>query len=79
MSDGELAPGSAGLHLAAGVPLPRPAEQTFEAMLGGWRNQQLARRLAFSTVEGRERAVRAFATHAGAFPGSGRRPWLMSG
>ena len=37
-------------------------------MLGGWRNQQLARRLAFSTVEGRERAVRAFATHAGAFP-----------
>ncbi len=68
MSDGELAPGSAGLHLAAGVPLLRPAEQTFEAMLGGWRNQQLARRLAFSTVEGRERAVRAFATHAGAFP-----------
>jgi hypothetical protein len=50
------------------VPLLRPAEQTFEAMLGGWRNQQLARRLAFSTVEGRERAVRAFATHAGAFP-----------
>lgn len=70
MSDGELAPGSAGLHLvAAGVPLLRPAEQTFEAMLDGWRNQQLARRLAFSTVEGRERAVRAFATHAGAFPG----------
>jgi hypothetical protein len=42
----ELAPGSAGLHLGAGVPL-RPAEQTFEAMLDGWRNQQLARRLAF--------------------------------
>ena len=50
--DAALAPGSAGLHLAAGVPLLRPAEQTFEAMLDGWRNQQLARRLAFSTVEG---------------------------
>jgi len=36
--------------------------------LDGWRNQQLARRLAFSTVEGRERAVRAFAAHADAFP-----------
>ena len=61
-------PGSAGLHLAGGLPLLRPAEQAFEAMLDGWRNQQLARRLAFSTVEGRERAVRAFAAHADAFP-----------
>jgi integrase/recombinase XerC len=65
---GELPPGSAGLHLAGGLPLLRPAEQAFEAMLDGWRNQQLARRLAFSTVEGRERAVRAFAAHADAFP-----------
>jgi site-specific recombinase XerD len=65
---GELPPGSAGLHLAGGVQLLRPSEQAFEAMLGGWRNQQLARRLALSTVEGRERAVRAFAAHADAFP-----------
>jgi integrase/recombinase XerC len=49
---GGLPPGSAGLHLAGGVPLLRPAEQTFEAMLDGWRNQQLAWRLAFSTVRG---------------------------
>jgi integrase/recombinase XerC len=65
---GEPSAGSAGLYLAAGLPLLRPAEQAFEAMLDGWRNQQLARRLAFSTVEGRERAVRAFAAHADAFP-----------
>jgi hypothetical protein len=28
-----------------------PQEQMFTAILGGWRNQQLARRLAFSTVD----------------------------
>jgi hypothetical protein len=36
-------PGSAGLHLAAGVPLLHPGEQVFSAMLEGWRAQQLAR------------------------------------
>jgi hypothetical protein len=50
------------------MPLLRPEEQVFSAMLDGWRNQQLARNLAFSTVEGRERVVRAFAAHADAFP-----------
>jgi len=30
---GELPPGAAGLHLAGGLPLLRPAEQAFEAML----------------------------------------------
>jgi site-specific recombinase XerD len=64
----ESAPGAARLHLADGVPLLRPEEQVFSAMLDGWRNQQLARNLAFSTVEGRERVVRAFAVHADAFP-----------
>ena len=39
-------PGSAGLHLAAGVPLLQPDEQVFAAMLDGWRAQQLARNLA---------------------------------
>jgi integrase len=58
----------ARLHLADGVPLLRPEEQVFTAMLDGWRNQQLARNLAFSTIEGRERAVRAFAAHAEASP-----------
>lgn len=37
-------------------------------MLDGWRNQQLARNLALSTINGRERKVRAFAAHADAFP-----------
>jgi integrase/recombinase XerC len=63
-----LVPGTARLHLAAGVPLLRPEEQVFAAMLAGWTNQQLARNLAISTVEGRERAVRAFAAHAEAYP-----------
>jgi site-specific recombinase XerC len=50
------------------VPLLRPEEQVFNAMLDGWRNQQLARNLAFSTAGGRERVVRAFAVRADAFP-----------
>ncbi len=39
-------------------------------MLTGWRNQQLARRLAFSNVEARERMVRAFAAHSQHYPWS---------
>ena len=62
------APGSAGLHLAAGVPLLHPGEQVFAAMLEGWRAQQLARNLAFSTAGRREAMVRAFAAHADAMP-----------
>ncbi|WP_243713005.1 site-specific integrase [Actinomadura sp. 6K520] len=63
-----LAPGSAKLHLVDGIALLRPDEQAFAGMLDGWRNQQLARRLAFSTVESRQRMVRAFTEHADAFP-----------
>jgi site-specific recombinase XerD len=63
-----LAAGAAGLHLIDGLPLLRPDEQVFTAMLDGWRNQQLARNLAFSTIESREKAVRAFTRHADAFP-----------
>lgn len=60
--------GAVGLHLIGNLPLLRPEEQVFTAMLDGWRNQQLARNLAFSTIEGRENAVRAFTRHADAFP-----------
>lgn len=63
-----LAPGSAKLHLVDGIALMRPEEQAFAAMLDGWRNQQLSRRLALSTIESRERMVRAFSAHADAFP-----------
>lgn len=62
------APGAAGLYLAGGLTLLRPEEQVFDAMLTGWRNQQLARNLAFSTIEARERQLRAFARHADCFP-----------
>lgn len=61
-------PGSLGLHLVGSVPLLRPREQMFTAMLTGWRNQQLSRNLSWSTIEGRERAVRAFAVQADALP-----------
>lgn len=68
MGGERVAPGSAGLQLAAGVGLLRPEEQVFTAMLDGWRNQQLARNLAFSTINGREKTVAAFAGHADEFP-----------
>jgi integrase/recombinase XerC len=62
-------PAGAGSSLAAGgLSLLHPEEQVFDAMLSGWRNQQLARRLAFSTVEQRERMVRAFAAHSQSYP-----------
>lgn len=41
-----LVPGSARLYLIDGLPLLRPDEQVFEAMIRGWRNQQLARNLS---------------------------------
>lgn len=62
------APGAAGLHLVGGLPLLRPEEQVFEAMLDGWRNQQLARNLALSTIEQRMSRLRAFFVHAGTYP-----------
>lgn len=51
-----------------GVALLRPEEQVFNAMMQGFANQQLARNLARSTVEGRENAVKAFAAYVNAFP-----------
>jgi site-specific recombinase XerD len=63
-----LVPGAARLQLAEGVPLLRPDEQVFVAMLEGWRHQQLARNLSLATIAARERAARAFAAHADALP-----------
>jgi site-specific recombinase XerD len=65
---GVNAPGAARLHVVDGVALLRPADQVFEAMLEGFANQQLARNLAHTTVEGRENTVRAFAAYVNAFP-----------
>jgi hypothetical protein len=64
----KTAPGAAGLHMVAGLALLRPREQMFTAMLDGWGSQQLARKLAAATVAGRQRVVRAFASHAGGVP-----------
>lgn len=61
-------PGSAALHLVDGVALLRPEEQVFEAMLDGWQAQQLARNLAFTTIDKRLNVVRAFTVHADAYP-----------
>ncbi|MFE1444079.1 tyrosine-type recombinase/integrase [Streptomyces sp. NPDC058739] len=63
-----LVPGSARLHLIDGLPLLRPDEQVFEAMIKGWRNQQLARNLSPGYVDDQERTVRAFTRHADAMP-----------
>ena len=63
-----MAPGAARLHLADGVALLRPEEQVFTAMLAGFANQQLARNLARTTVEGRENTVRAFAAYVSTYP-----------
>jgi integrase/recombinase XerC len=63
-----VTPGAASLHLVDGVSLLWPEEQVFEAMLAGFANQQLARNLARSTVEGRENTVKAFANYVNAFP-----------
>jgi integrase/recombinase XerC len=62
------APGAAKLHLADGVALLRPEEQVFAGMLAGFANQQLARNLARTTVEGRENTVRAFAAYVNTYP-----------
>ena len=61
-------PGAARLQLADGIPLLRPEEQVFTAMLDGWRNQQMARNLSLATVAARERAARAFTAHVDTFP-----------
>ncbi|MEV6602409.1 tyrosine-type recombinase/integrase [Actinoplanes sp. NPDC051346] len=60
--------GSAGLHLVRGVPLLHPEELVFQAMLDGWRNQQLARNLSFGTIEPRERLVWRFRNYTDASP-----------
>jgi integrase/recombinase XerC len=68
MASSDGVPGVASLRLVGGAVLLRPREQVVEAMLAGWRDQQLARNLATSTIQGRLKAVGAFMSHADAFP-----------
>jgi integrase/recombinase XerD len=46
----------------------RPDEGVFEEMLTGWRNQQLSRNLAFSTIDAREKIVRRLMAFTNEYP-----------
>ncbi len=52
--------GAAHLELVDGVVLLEPRGQVFEAMLDGWRSQQLSRNLTFSTIDAGARVVSRF-------------------
>jgi hypothetical protein len=60
--------GAAHLQLVGDAPLLRPEAQAFEAMLDGWRAQQLSRNLSFATIDAGARVVRRFQEHAGTYP-----------
>jgi integrase/recombinase XerC len=64
---GDLA-GAAHLELVSGVVPLRPEDAMTEAMLRGWRAQQKARGLQDSTIEPRERLVRAFIGFTNEYP-----------
>lgn len=68
---GQLGPaGAAGQQIARDVALFNPAEQVFQAMLDGWRNQQLSRNLAFTTIAKREKVIQRFRSFTGEDPWS---------
>lgn len=60
--------GGARRWLQPGVRLLRPEEQLFEAMTKGWRHQQLARHLAFETIDARVRMVARFQAFTNSYP-----------
>jgi integrase len=60
------------LFVVGASPLLRPDEQVFEAMLAGWRDQQLSRNLAADTIESRLGTVRRFQQFTNDWPWSWR-------
>lgn len=60
--------GSGRLRLATSSPAAVAAGEVFEAMVSGWRDQQLARNLNPATIEARERVVRRFRLQARGWP-----------
>ena len=60
--------GSARLELVSGVVQLRPEDAMFEAMLRGWRAQQVARGLREDTIAPRERLVRRFGEFTREYP-----------
>ena len=71
--------GAAHLELVSGVVPLRPEDAMVEAMLSGWRAQQVARGLRESTIVPRERLVRRFLVFTGEYPWQGGRRTSMSG
>ena len=60
--------GAAHLELVSGVVQLRPEDAMVEAMLSGWRAQQVARGLRECTIVPRERLVRRFLVFTGEYP-----------
>ena len=60
--------GAARQQIARDVALFNPAEQVFQAMLDGWRNQQLSRNLSFTTIARREQVIQRFRSFTGEDP-----------
>jgi integrase/recombinase XerC len=67
MGRGDLA-GAAHLELVSGVVQLRPEDAMVEAMLKGWRAQQVARGLREDTMIPRERLVRRFIAFTNEYP-----------
>ena len=61
-------PALARLHVVGGESLEGSEDQVFEALLDGWRAQQLSRNLSFATIDNGARIIRRFQDHAGSFP-----------
>jgi integrase/recombinase XerC len=60
--------GAAHLELVSGVLQLRPEDAMFEAMLRGWKAQQVARGLREDTIAPRERLVRRFGEFTNEYP-----------
>lgn len=73
---GEASTGAAGLALVGTGAPEAEGSVLLEELLGGWRRQQLARRLGRSTIADRERVVRRFVEFAQGWPWSWREEQL---
>lgn len=63
-------PGAVPAHLVGGALHLRPEEAVWRGMLDGWRNEQLSRGLAFSTIQQREDTVSRFQASLDSYPWS---------
>jgi hypothetical protein len=66
--------GAAHLELVDDVALLEPRAQVFEAMLDGWRSQQLSRNLTFSTIDADSVQVAASAPPPSGPPAITKKP-----